>query len=55
MWPCRIPSSKVSPRQTEASLKKAGGDALATTVYKTKVAGGSTVLTQIHHWQTPLF
>jgi ABC-type sulfate transport system substrate-binding protein len=42
-------------RQIEALLKKAGGDALATTVYKTKVADGSTVLTGIHHRQTPLF
>jgi molybdate transport system substrate-binding protein len=42
-------------RQIEASLKKAGGDALAETVYKTKVADGSAVLTQIHHRQTPLF
>ena len=42
-------------RQIEASLKKAGGDALASTVYKTKVADGSTVLTHIHHRQTPLF
>ena len=42
-------------RQIEASLKKAGGDTLATTVYKTKVADGGTVLTQIHHRQTPLF
>jgi molybdate transport system substrate-binding protein len=42
-------------RQIEASLKKAGGDALATTVYKANVADGSTVLTQIHHRQTPLF
>jgi molybdate transport system substrate-binding protein len=42
-------------RQIEASLKKAGGDALATAVYKTKVADGSAVLTQIHHRQTPLF
>jgi ABC-type molybdate transport system substrate-binding protein len=42
-------------RQIEASLKKAGGDALATIVYKTKVADGSTILTQIHHRQTPLF
>jgi molybdate transport system substrate-binding protein len=41
--------------QIEASLKKAGGNALAATVYKTKVAGGSTVLTHIHHRQTPLF
>jgi molybdate transport system substrate-binding protein len=41
--------------QIEASLKKAGGNHLATTVYKTKVADGSTILTQIHHRQTPLF
>ena len=42
-------------RQIDAALKKAGGDALATAVYKTKVADGSTVLTHIHHRQTPLF
>ncbi len=42
-------------RQIDASLRKAGGDALATAVYKTKVADGSTVLTHIHHRQTPLF
>ena len=42
-------------RQIEASLKKAGGDALATTVYKTKVADGGTILTHIHHRQSPLF
>jgi ABC-type molybdate transport system substrate-binding protein len=42
-------------RQIETSLKNAGGDVLATTVYKTKVADGSTVLTHIHHRQTPLF
>jgi ABC-type molybdate transport system substrate-binding protein len=42
-------------RQIEASLKKAGGQALAEAVYKTKVADGSTILTHIHHRQTPLF
>jgi molybdate transport system substrate-binding protein len=42
-------------RQIEASLKKAGGQALADSVYKTKVADGSTILTHIHHRQTPLF
>jgi ABC-type molybdate transport system substrate-binding protein len=42
-------------RQIEASLKKAGGQALADAVYKTKVADGSTILTHIHHRQTPLF
>ncbi|AOX18370.1 glycine/betaine ABC transporter substrate-binding protein (plasmid) [Kozakia baliensis] len=42
-------------RQIEASLDKAGGKALANAVYKTKIANGSTVLTHIHHRQTPLF
>ena len=42
-------------RQIEASLKKAGGEALATSVYKTKVADGNTILTHIHHRQSPLF
>jgi molybdate transport system substrate-binding protein len=42
-------------RQIEASLKKAGGQALADAVYKTKVADGGTILTHIHHRQTPLF
>ncbi|MBE7211008.1 MAG: substrate-binding domain-containing protein, partial [Gluconacetobacter diazotrophicus] len=42
-------------RQIDAALKKAGGETLATAVYKTKVADGSTVLTHIHHRQTPLF
>ncbi len=42
-------------RQIEVSLKKAGGEALSTAVYKTKVADGSAILTRIHHRQTPLF
>lgn len=42
-------------RQIKSSLEKAGGDALAHTVYETKVADGSAVLTFIHHRQTPLF
>jgi ABC-type molybdate transport system substrate-binding protein len=42
-------------KQIDASLRKAGGEPLAEAVYKTKVANGSTVLTQIHHRQTPLF
>ena len=42
-------------RQIQASLKKAGGEVLADAVYKTKVADGSTILTHIHHRQTPLF
>ena len=42
-------------RQIRASLVKAGGEALAQAVYDTKVAAGMTVLTRIHHRQTPLF
>jgi molybdate transport system substrate-binding protein len=42
-------------RQIEASLKKAGGEQLVDRVYKTKVADGSTILTHVHHRQTPLF
>jgi molybdate transport system substrate-binding protein len=42
-------------RQIETSLRKAGGDSLAKAVYEDKVRDGSTVLTQIHHRQTPLF
>ena len=42
-------------RQIQESLEKAGGSALADAVYKTKVTDGSTVLTHIHHRQTPLF
>lgn len=42
-------------RQIRASLVKAGGEDLAHQVYDTKVAEGTTVLTRIHHRQTPLF
>ena len=42
-------------RQIEASLVKAGGQALLTAVYNTKVKNGGTILTHIHHRQTPLF
>ncbi len=42
-------------RQIQDSLHKAGGDALVAAVYRTKVQDGSTVLTHIHHRQSPLF
>jgi ABC-type molybdate transport system substrate-binding protein len=42
-------------RQIRASLVKAGGEALAEMVYGKKVRVGETVLTRIHHRQTPLF
>jgi molybdate transport system substrate-binding protein len=41
--------------QIKESLKKVGGDALVSAVYGAKVSQGSTVLTHIHHRQTPLF
>ncbi len=42
-------------RQIQLSLKKAGGPALEKRVYQSKVADGQTILTHIHHRQTPLF
>ena len=42
-------------RQIKAALKKTGGAALVTAVYDTKVKNGETILTHIHHRQTPLF
>lgn len=42
-------------KQIRDSLVKAGGEKLADTVYKAKVANGSALLTQIHHRQTPLW
>jgi molybdate transport system substrate-binding protein len=42
-------------RQARASLVKAGGEPLAESVYGAKVRSGETVLTRIHHRQTPLF
>ena len=42
-------------RQIKASPEHAGGDKLLSEVYGAKVAGGSTVLTHIHHRQTPLW
>ena len=42
-------------RQIKASLVKAGGPALEHAVYDTKVDNGETMLTQIHHRQSPLY
>ncbi|MCE5360870.1 MAG: substrate-binding domain-containing protein [Acidithiobacillus sp.] len=42
-------------RQIQISLRKAGGNALEQMVYDTKVQNGETILTHIHHRQTPLF
>jgi molybdate transport system substrate-binding protein len=42
-------------RQIRAALVKAGGESLAEQVYGKKVKDGETLLTRIHHRQTPLF
>ena len=42
-------------RQIKASLERAGGGALLNSVYGSKVADGTTMLTHIHHRQTPLW
>ncbi len=42
-------------RQIKLALTKAGGATLEHTVYVRKVSDGQTLLTQIHHRQTPLF
>jgi molybdate transport system substrate-binding protein len=41
-------------RQIEAAYRKTGGEALVHTIMVTKVANGTTVLTKIHHRQTPM-
>jgi ABC-type molybdate transport system substrate-binding protein len=41
-------------KQIQASLVKAWGEALAEAVYGKKVRNGETLLTRIHHRQTPL-
>jgi len=41
-------------RQIAASLRLAGGDELYRAVMETKVKGGSTYLTRIHHRETPM-
>jgi ABC-type molybdate transport system substrate-binding protein len=41
-------------KQIADSLRKAGGDSLYQAVYQDKVKNGKTVLTEIHHRQTPM-
>jgi len=42
-------------RQIKQALNKAGGGALVNAVYGRKVQDGTTILTHIHHRQSPLF
>ncbi|HVA33672.1 MAG TPA: substrate-binding domain-containing protein [Candidatus Baltobacteraceae bacterium] len=41
--------------QIESAYRKAGGETLVHDIMVTKVAAGTTILTMIHHRQTPLF
>jgi len=45
----------IATEPIQASLAKAGGEALRTRVYEDKVHDGSALLTRIHHRQTPLY
>jgi molybdate transport system substrate-binding protein len=47
------PQTEGIARQIEMAYKLAGGTALDTAIMRTKVADGSTVLTSIHHRETP--
>lgn len=49
------PSFEGVARQIQMALTKAGGPGLEHAVYVAKVANGETILTHIHHRQTPLF
>lgn len=51
-----MPNSKWEgvANQIAASLRKAGGDQLYQAVYHGKVKNGQTILTEIHHRQTPM-
>jgi ABC-type molybdate transport system substrate-binding protein len=49
------PATEGIARQISDALRKAGGESLAHTVYEAKVQSGSTILTQIHHRQTPMW
>lgn len=41
--------------QVEGAYRKAGGASLVQTIMKTKLAAGMTMLTRIHHRETPLY
>jgi ABC-type molybdate transport system substrate-binding protein len=49
------PATEGIARQISDALRKAGGENLAHMVYEAKVQSGSTILTQIHHRQTPMW
>jgi molybdate transport system substrate-binding protein len=47
------PKTEGIARQIEAAYRKAGGEALDRTIMVTKVAAGTTIITSIHHRETP--
>src|SRR6185312_6377145 len=47
------PKTEGIARQIELAYRKAGGDALDTKIMQTKVAAGTTIITKIHHRETP--
>ena len=49
------PETEGVARQIRTALAKAGGESLAQTVYEAKAKDGSTLLTRIHHRETPLW
>lgn len=49
------PKTEGIARQIEIAYKKAGGDALEQTIMGAKVRNGTTLLTSIHHRQTPMW
>jgi ABC-type molybdate transport system substrate-binding protein len=48
------PKSEGVANQIATSLRKAGGEKLYQAVYQNKVKNGQTILTEIHHRQTPM-
>jgi molybdate transport system substrate-binding protein len=47
------PKTEGIARQIESAYRKAGGEALDRTIMVTKVAAGTTIITSIHHRETP--
>ncbi len=49
------PKTEGIARQIELAYRKAGGDRLDRTIMQTKLRNGTTVLTSIHHRETPMW
>jgi hypothetical protein len=51
----RVDDSRSFAFNHKASIERAGGGALLNSVYGSEVGDGTTMLTHIHHRQTPLW